>query len=77
MKASKMVRIARLTFVFYSMEDRKETVLGEVNAYQISADGKRMWSKLKRTTPSIDLPKDKLETKDHELKPGRTRHAAR
>jgi tricorn protease len=53
---------------FYSMEDRKETVLGEVNAYQISADGKRMLVKIKKNYAIIDLPKDKLETKDHELK---------
>jgi len=53
---------------FYSMEDRKETVLGEVNAYQISADGKRMLVKIKKDYAIVDLPKDKLETKDHELK---------
>src|SRR6195256_380381 len=53
---------------FYSMEDRKETVLGELNAYQISADGKRMLVKIKKDYAIIDLPKDKLETKDHELK---------
>ena len=52
----------------YSMEDRKETVLGEVNAYQISADGKRMLVKIKKDYAIIDLPKDKIETKDHELK---------
>jgi tricorn protease len=53
---------------FYSIEDRKETVLGDVNAYQISADGKRMLVKIKKDYAIIDLPKDKLETKDHELK---------
>ena len=52
----------------YSLEDRKETVLGEVNAYQISADGKRMLIKIKKDYAIIDLPKDKIETKDHELK---------
>jgi tricorn protease len=52
----------------YSMEDRKETVLGDVNAYQITADGKRMLLKIKKDYAIIDLPKDKLETKDHELK---------
>jgi tricorn protease len=52
----------------YSMDDRKETVLGEVNAYQITADGKRMLVKIKKDYAIIDLPKDKLETKDHELK---------
>ncbi len=52
----------------YSLEDRKETVLGEVNAYQISDDGKKMLVKIKKDYAIIDLPKDKLETKDHELK---------
>src|SRR5207237_3977893 len=48
---------------FYSMEDRKETVLGEVNAYQISADGKRMLVKIKKEYDIIELPKVKLEIK--------------
>jgi tricorn protease len=52
----------------YSLEDRKEIVLGDVNAYQISADGKRMLLKIKKDYAIIDLPRDKLETKDHELK---------
>ncbi len=52
----------------YSLEDRKETVLGDVNAYQITADGKKMLVKIKKDYAIIDLPKDKLETKDHELK---------
>jgi len=52
----------------YSLEDRKEIVLGDVNAYQISADGKRMLVKIKKDYAIIELPKDKLETKDHELK---------
>lgn len=54
----------------YSFEDRKETVLGEVNAYQISRDGKKMLVKIKKDYAVIDLPKDKIDTKDHELKPG-------
>jgi tricorn protease len=52
----------------YSLEDRKETVLGDVNSYQISADGKKMLVKIKKDYAIIDLPKDKLETKDHEFK---------
>jgi tricorn protease len=54
----------------FSLEDRKETVLGDVNAYQISDDGKKMLVKIKKDYAIIDLPKDKIETKDHELKPG-------
>src|SRR3984893_3889310 len=52
----------------YSLEDRKETVLGDVNAYEITADGKKMLVKIKKDYAIIDLPKDKIETKDHELK---------
>src|SRR5205814_1265078 len=52
----------------YNIDDRKETVLGEVNGYQITDDGKRMLVKIKKDYAIIDLPKDKLETKDHELK---------
>ncbi len=48
----------------YSLEDRKETVLGDVNAYQITDDGKKMLVKIKKDYAIIDLPKDKLETKD-------------
>jgi len=48
----------------YSLEDRKETVLGDANAYQITDDGKRMLVKIKKDYAIIDLPKDKLETKD-------------
>jgi tricorn protease len=52
----------------YSVEDRKETVLGDVNGYQITFDGKKMLVKIKKDFAIIDLPKDKIETKDHELK---------
>jgi len=52
----------------YSLEDRKETVLGDVNAYQITFDGKKMLVKIKKDFAIIDLPKDKIETKDHEFK---------
>ena len=48
----------------YSLEDRKETVLGDVNAYQITDDGKKMLVKIKKDYAIIDLPKDKIETKD-------------
>src|SRR5262249_36720590 len=51
----------------YSLEDRKETVLGDVNSYQISLDGEKMLVKIDQDYSIIDLPKDKLETKDHKL----------
>src|SRR5206468_3257151 len=48
----------------YSLEDRKETVIGDVNDYQITDDGKKMLVKIKKDYAIIDLPKEKLETKD-------------
>ena len=52
----------------YNVEDRKETVLGDVNGYQITFDGKKMLVKIKKDFAIIDIPKDKIETKDHEFK---------
>ncbi len=48
----------------YSLEDRKETALGDVNGYEITADGKKMLVKVKDDYAIIDLPKDKIELKD-------------
>ena len=59
-----MTPTASRTFAFYSLEDRKETVLGDVNNYEITADGKKMLVKIKKDYAIIDLPKDKLELKD-------------
>ena len=36
-------------------------------AYQISFDGKKMLVKIDKDYAIIDLPKDKIETKDHKL----------
>src|SRR5438105_13244570 len=55
----------------YSLEDRKETVLGDVNGYQISADGKKMLVKITKDYAIIDLPKAKLETNDEKTGKGR------
>ena len=52
----------------YNVDDRKETVLGDVNNYQITFDGKKMLVKIKKDYAIIDVPKDKLDTKDHEHK---------
>jgi tricorn protease len=52
----------------YNVDDRKETVLGDANNYQITFDGKKMLIKIKKDYAIIDVPKDKLETKDHEHK---------
>ena len=48
----------------YNLEDRKETVHGQVNSYQITADGKKMLVKVDKDWAIIDLPKEKLELKD-------------
>jgi len=52
----------------YNVDDHKETVLGDANNYQITFDGKKMLVKIKKDYAIIDVPKDKLETKDHEHK---------
>src|SRR5205807_858022 len=52
----------------YNVDDRKENVLGDANSYQITFDGKRMLVKIKKDYAIIDVPKDKIETKDHEHK---------
>ncbi len=54
----------------YSIEDRKETVLGDVNSYEITFDGKKMLVKIDKDYAIIDLPKDKIDTKDHVIKAG-------
>ena len=59
----------------YNLDDRKETVLGDVNNYQITFDGKKMLLKIKKDYAIIDVPKDKLETKDHEHKIAGSRYA--
>ena len=48
----------------YSLEDRKETALGDVTSYEITADGKKMLVKIGKEYAMIDLPKDKIELKD-------------
>jgi len=48
----------------YSLDDRKETVHGDVSNYEITHDGKKMLVKVGKEYAMIDLPKDKLELKD-------------
>ncbi|HEX8251942.1 MAG TPA: PDZ domain-containing protein [Thermoanaerobaculia bacterium] len=52
------------------MEERKETVLGDVNSYEITHDGKKMLVKIDKDYALIDLPKDKIDTKDKVIKSG-------
>ena len=48
----------------YSLEDRKETILGDVSNYEITFDEKKMLVKIGKEYAMIDLPKDKIEIKD-------------
>jgi tricorn protease len=48
----------------YNLDDRKETVHGMVNTYDITKDGKKMLVKIDKDYALVDLPKDKLELKD-------------
>ena len=52
----------------YDLDERKETVLGDANDYDITFDGKKMLLKVNKDYFIVDVPKDKLETKDHEHK---------
>jgi tricorn protease len=49
----------------YDFEKRKETELGEVAGYKISADGKKMLVRADGSLAIVDLPADKLEIKEH------------
>ncbi|MFL6528289.1 MAG: PDZ domain-containing protein [Chthoniobacterales bacterium] len=60
----------KLSLCVYNVEERKETVLGDVNNYEITHDGKKMLVKIDKDYAMIDLPKDKIETKDHVIKVG-------
>jgi tricorn protease len=52
------------TFAFFDLKERKETELGRFDAYEITADGKKMLVKSKKEYAIIDLPKAKIELKD-------------
>ncbi len=50
--------------LLYDLEKRKETTLGQFNAFVVSADHKKMLVTKKDTYAIIDLPKAKIEVKD-------------
>ena len=52
------------TLAYYSLKDRKETVLGKISDYEITRDGKKMLIKVGKDYSLVDLPKDKLDLKD-------------
>jgi tricorn protease len=49
----------------YNLKDKKETAAGEFNAYEISADNKKMLVVSNGKYAVIDLPKGKVEVKDY------------
>jgi tricorn protease len=51
-------------FAFFDLKEKKETELGQVESFEISADGKRVLVKQGSDFALIDLPSSKLEIKD-------------
>ncbi len=52
------------TLLVYNFEKRKETELGEINGFEISADGKKMLVGAEGAYAIIDLPGSKVDMKD-------------
>jgi tricorn protease len=50
--------------LLYELDKQKETELGEINGYEISADGKKMLVNQAGTYAIIDLPTSKIEIKE-------------
>ncbi|HTQ30360.1 MAG TPA: PDZ domain-containing protein, partial [Opitutaceae bacterium] len=55
------------TLLVYDLKEHKETELGEVGGFEITADGKRMLVKSGDDYALIDLPSAKIELKDSKL----------
>nr|NQU91130.1 PDZ domain-containing protein [Bacteroidota bacterium] len=49
------------SFCYFDLKDKKETVLGSINGYEISADGKKMMVFMDGKLAVIDLPKGKIK----------------
>ncbi len=54
----------KTTLLVYDLKEQKETDLGEVAAYDITADGKKMLVKVGKDYAIIDLPTAKIDVKD-------------
>ena len=50
--------------LMYDFSKKKETQLGQIDGFEISADGKKMLVSQKRTYAIIDLPKGKINIKE-------------
>ncbi len=61
----------------YNVDDRKETVLGDANNYEITFDGKKMLVKIKKDYAIIDIPKDKARNQRPRAQDRGSRHAVR
>ncbi len=55
----------RPKFMLYELDKQKETELGEVGGYEISADGKKVLIAQQGSYAIIDLPAAKFEIRDH------------
>ncbi|MEX0601754.1 MAG: PDZ domain-containing protein, partial [Bacteroidota bacterium] len=55
---------AKAKLFLYELDKQKETELGEVNGYEISADGKKMLVGQDGTYAIIDLPSGKIDIKE-------------
>ena len=58
-------RDERSMLLMYDLENQKETELGQVDGYEISADGKKMLVVQRRQYAIIDLPKSKVQVEKH------------
>jgi tricorn protease len=52
------------TLLVYDLKEKKETELGSVTGFEISADGKKMLLQIDKDYALIDLPTEKFEVKD-------------
>lgn len=57
-------RVGRPSLMTYNLKDQKETTLGEIGSYEISADNKKMLVSDRGKYGVIDLPKGKIDVKD-------------
>ncbi|MBN2089915.1 PD40 domain-containing protein [candidate division KSB1 bacterium] len=58
------IKNEKTTFYLYDLKKLKETELGQIDGYEISADQKKMLVAQQRSYAIIDLPKGKIDIKD-------------
>jgi len=56
-------KVPQKTLAVYDFKERKETVLGQVAAFRITFDNKKMLVKSGKDYALLDLPDKKIETK--------------